>query len=453
MRSSNKLVTISLILFIVLLVANIWHFLVREKESSFYPTSYATLYYPSDIPTVREWQQVARDHIKVKIAMTKKVDQWQIITDDTNSQISNENDPILKVFDDEGQLHTYTLIPLPAGDAPRIQFTIRFYSKDFYANRGLKHSDVYIIKTDAPCGKFKQYPVDYWIDDYNYVGEEGLAAVDRIIHEEIGIRDDEPTFSKMEKLTCFLRDKLKDARGVPKDDFRWMNPWLIYQEMSSGTGKGWCTQHGQIWVFFANRAGIKTRLLLGARTQDNVFVYSGHTWAESYIPEQRRWAFVDLTHSQIYVTDKKGQVLNTAELFHLNQHDSFDSTFARIYKDWEWKDLPVETGDDSVITVPFSLCNNVVKGEFSALSIFKFRRPPNVEDVRTIYTGFWKDKTFLWGNLERYLFKPPLAYSFYPTEGKHTYFVRWALFFALVFSLIFLLVTLVLKLIARKSTR
>ncbi|RQV99293.1 hypothetical protein EH221_00445, partial [bacterium] len=205
MRSSNRLVTIALILFITLLVANIWHFLVREKESSFYPTSYATLYYPSDIPTVREWKQVARNQIQVKIASNKKVNQWRIITDDTISQISTGNDPILNVFDDEGQLHTYTLIPLPEKNAPQIQFTIRFYSKEFYANRGLNHSDVYIIKTDAPCGKFKQYPVDYWIDDYNYVGEEGLAEVDRIIHEEIGIRDDQPTFSKMEKLTRFLR--------------------------------------------------------------------------------------------------------------------------------------------------------------------------------------------------------------------------------------------------------
>lgn len=446
MRSSRKLILITLsILCIVLLVANVWHFLVRENEASFYPTSYATLYYPSDIPTVREWRKIARDKIQVKIALNKKADQWKIITDDTTSQISYESDPILKVFDDEGQLHTYTLIPLPEGDAPQIQFTIRFYSKEFYAKRGMKHTDVYIIKTDAPCGKFKQHPIAHWIDDYNYVGKDALAEVDRIIRDEIGIQNDEPTFSKMEKLTRFLRIKLKDARGVPKDDFRWMNPWLIYQEMIAGTGKGWCTQHGQIWVFFANRAGIQTRLMLGARTQDNEFVYSGHTWAESFIPEQNRWAFVDLSHSHIHITNKKGEVLNTAELFHLNQHDAFDSTYARIYKDWEWKDLPVDIEEDSVITTPFAFCNGVIKTEFSALSIFKYRRPPNVEDVRSIYKGFRKDATFLWGNLERYLFKPPLAYSFYPTEGKQTYFVRWALFFGFVLAFVSLVIAVFFK--------
>jgi len=452
MRSSQRLIIISLlILFIVLLIANIWHFLVRENEASFYPTSYATLYYPSDIPTIREWKKIATGQLQVKIGWTKKIDRWQILTDGTNAQTSDGNDPIFNVVDDEGKYHTYTLVPLPEGIGSEIELTMRFFSRKFYAERGLQHSDVYIISTPFPCGKFKQYPVNYWADDYNYVGKDDLAKADRIIQDEIGIRSDEPTFSKMEKLTRYLRIKLKDAGGVPKDDFRWMNPWLIYQEMINGTGKGWCTQHGQIWVFFANRAGIQTRLFIGARTQDNEFVYSGHTWAESFIPEQNRWAFVDLSQSQIYITDKKGQALNTVELFHRNQHDAFDSTFVRIYKDRLWTNLPVETGADSIITVPYSFCNRFIKTEFSALSIFKIRRPPNVEDVREIYAGFWKDATFLWGNLERYLFKPPLAYSFYPTEGKQTYLVRWALFSGLIFALSGLLIAVIFKLISRKS--
>lgn len=440
MRSSRKRVCIVVsILFIILLIANIWHFLVRENEASFYPTSYATLYYPLDIPTIREWKKIAAGRLQVKIGWTKKVDRWQILTDGTDAQTSDGHDPIFNVVDDEGKFHTYTLIPQPDGIGPKIDVTMRFFSSNFYKERGLHHSDVYIISTPFPCGKFKQYPINHWVDGYSYVGKDDLAQADRIIREEIGIRADEPTFSKMEKLTRYLRIKLKDARGVPKDDFRWMNPWLIYQDMIQGTGKGWCTQHGQIWVFFANRAGIPTRLMIGARTQDNEFVYSGHTWSESFIPEQNRWAFVDLSQSFIYITDKRGQVLNTAEVFHLNQHDAFDSTCVRIYQDWQWPTLAAVTGKDSIISAPFSLCNQFITTEFSALSIFKIRRPPNVEDVRDIYTGFWKDATFLWGNLERYLFKPPLAYSFYPMEGRQTYLMRWVLFSGLVLSFVMLI--------------
>ncbi len=141
---------------------------------------------------------------------------------------------------------------------------------------------------------------------------------------------------------------------------------------------------------------------------------------------------MDLSHGTLYVTERRGQVLNTAELLHLNVLNAFDSVSARVNVDWEWRGRPGFPANDTVATLPFVLCNAAVEGEFTPHSILKYRRPPNVEDVREIYDGFIKDRTFLVGNLERYLFKPQLAYSFYPTEGEHTYFVRRALFFTLV---------------------
>ncbi len=81
-----------------------------------------------------------------------------------------------------------------------------------------------------------------------------------------------------------------------------------------------------------------------------------------------------------------------------------------------------------------------VRGEFTSHSIFKYRRPPNVEDVREIYTGFIKDRTFLLGNLERYFFRPQLAYSLYPTEGADTYRLRQGLLFGLAASFVLWLV-------------
>jgi hypothetical protein len=176
--------------------------------------------------------------------------------------------------------------------------------------------------------------------------------------------------------------------------------------------------------------------VFGARTQDDRIVYTGHSWAESYIREQHRWAFVDLSQGELYVTDRNAQVLNTAELFHMNQMNAFDSTFVKIYADWGWQNHPGITGKDTLLTVPFALCNELIRSEFTPQSILKYRRPPNVEDVREIYAGFFSDRTFLLGNLERYLFKPQLAYSLYPTEGGHTYFVRRSLFFALLTSFV-----------------
>jgi hypothetical protein len=431
------------LLFIVLLFVNLYVFFTREWESSFSPTSYATLYYPLDVPTIRSWKVIERNRLQLNLACTKQIVEWKVLTDGGNPQSGSGMSPSFRIDTTFSQLHSYTLVPVPEGACRTIEISVRVYPREFYASLGMQHEDVYIVRANVPCGDFEQYSIADWTDDYEYVGAEGLAAAEKILRDEVGLLPADPTFTRMDKLTRYLRKKLKGVGGVPKDDERWMNPWLLYNAMVDGSGKGWCTQHAQVWVFWANRAGIPTRFVFGARTQDNMIVYSGHAFAESYIREQHRWAFVDLSQGTIFITNKKGEVLNTAELFHLNQHNAFDSTNARMYVDWQWERRPGFTGTDTVVTVPFELCNSLVRDEFTSHSILKYRRPPNVEDVREIYTGFYRDRTFLLGNLERYLFKPQLAYSFYPTEGGHTYLLRRTLFGALLLSVVFWIVLLI----------
>lgn len=411
------------VLFLVILAANLYVFFTREWESSFSPASYATLYYVLDVPTIREWKVLERDRLQLDIACTHDIKEWTVLTDGSKEQSAIGMTPSFRIDTTFSQLHTYRLTPVPENTCPAIEISIRFYSREFYGSLGMKRTDAYIVRSSVPCGEFEQFSLSDWTDDYDYVGTDALVEVARILRQEVGLRDSDATFVRMEKLMPYLRNKLQASGGVPKDDERWMNPWLLYNEMAGGTGKGWCTQNAQVWVFWANRAGIPTRFVFNARTQDNTIVYTGHAFAESYIREQNRWAYVDLSKGHIYVTNKEGKVLNTAELLELNQQNAFDSTFARVFA-------------DSLSTVPYAQCNDVVRSEFTPHSILKYRRPPNVEDVRNIYTGFFRDRTFLLGNLERYLFKPQLAYSLYPTEGAETYLVRRVLFFALVAALV-----------------
>ncbi len=427
-RSSGALV-------VVLLAANVYVFLTREWESSYYPVSYATLYYPRDVPTIRAWKVVDRDRLQVDLRCARGIREWKVVTDGATEQIAAGRTPSFAIDTTLGELRTYQLTPVPDSACPPVEISVRFYSREFYASLGMKRTDAYIVRSSIPCGTFEQFSLAEWTDAYEYVGHEGLAEVDRILRQEVGIRAGEPTFDRMEKLVRYLRPKLKNSGGVPKDDERWMNPWLLYNEMVQGTGKGWCTQNAQVWVFWANRAGIPTRFVFNARTEDNTIVYTGHAFAESFIREQSRWAYVDLSQGQIYITDRKGRVLNTAELLQMNCLGAFDSTFVRLFADWQWKKIPGVPRTDTVMTLPFILCNDVVRTEFTPHSILKYRRPPNVEDVRDIYTGFFRDRTFLLGNLERYLFKPQLAYSLYPTDGSDTYLVRRLLLVALLVGL------------------
>ena len=101
--------------------------------------------------------------------------------------------------------------------------------------------------------------------------------------------------------------------------------------------------------------------------------------------------------------------------------------------------MPVIT----TVIVPFSTVNWLARQEFNHQAIIKYRHPPNVEDLREVYSMLLKDRTFTWVNFKRYLWDPPLAYSLLPTDGVRTYCMRQSLFTGLVGTALLLGVALV----------
>ncbi len=432
-------------LFATLLAANLWVFFTRGWEDSLHPASYATLYQPLDAPSLREWKVVRPDLLRLDLAWNRTPASWQLFTDGKPGQTFPGAEPQLQLtgppFDGSTAAplddfkHRYRLRPLPEGIGPDLDFSVTALAAEFYRKSGMQWAkDIYLVQTALPVGKFERFPLSHWADDYSYMDAATLAAADRAVRGDMGVGDTDDTLTRMGKVVRYLRTKLADAGGVPKDDFRWMNPWAMCQEMIAGTGKGWCTQNAQIYVFLANRAGVPTRFVFGANTQNDVIIYTGHSWAESWVKEQGRWAYVDVTLSILAVQDKQGAVLNSADILHLCEHEAFEGTTARIFKDWHWKTLPVEAAPLTAVTVPFSAVNWLARQEFGRQAILKYRHPPNVEDIREVYSMLGKDRTFAWVNFKRYLWDPPLAYSLLPTDGAQTYRVRQSLFTALVLT-------------------
>lgn len=438
-------------LFLLLLAANLRVFLTRGWEDSFFPTDYASLYYPLDAPSLRGWS-VEPDHVlRLDLVWNKTPEAWRVLVDGKPTETIPGGNPLrIKVVGglyDSASVplsefkHHYTLQPLPAGFGPNLEFTIYALSSEIYLKGGMrwpKGMVLYLVYTGLPVDQFTRRPVSAWVDDYSYIGAESLAAADRVVRDDMGVRDSDDTETRIEKVTRYLRMKLAVCGGIPKDDFRWMDPWHMYQEMIAGTGRGWCTQHAQIYTFFANRAGVPTRFVFGANTQKAVIVYTGHSWAESWVKEQNRWAFVDEDQSIIAVRDRKGALLNTAEILHLCEHDTFDGITARVFvpdgtvgvlKDWDEIELKVDAKPFTFATVPFASVCWLYKEEFGPQAIIKYREPPNVEDVRDIYSMLLKSGTFAWANFDRYLFHPNPAYTNLHTDAAQTYGVRRSLFF------------------------
>ena len=124
-----------LVIWLLLLAANVAYFLGREWESSFVPSTYATLYYPIDVPTIRQWTPVERDHLQLDLACPPSVREWRVLTDGGKEQTAAGTKPLFRLDTTFSQLHVYRLIPVPEGVCQAIEVSVRFYSREFYAER------------------------------------------------------------------------------------------------------------------------------------------------------------------------------------------------------------------------------------------------------------------------------------------------------------------------------
>ncbi len=438
---------ISLLFF---LLANLWVFFRREWEANHQAVDYAQLNYPLDTPSLLRWKIIG-NRFYPKIVWNKHPSEWQIIQDGHVLGTVSGSKPVINIAPSRftGEPNTapkdfaqkFILRPLPVGLGPDITFSISPIQKSFYGERGMDFPhDMILVTSNIPSGKFQRHAISDWVDDFSYMGPAELTESDRIIREEIGIKPEDGDLTRAEKIVHFMRTKLIDAGGVPKNDFRWKNAFQIFTEMRQGLGKGWCTQNAQIFNFFANRSGVATRFIYCGTVQSNQFVYDGHCWNESFLRDQNRWVYIDPQAVVVGVFDHQGRALNSADIFHLCLNGSFEGITARTFKNWLWKDLPIEADPDVAVDVPFALVNRTATNQATMHSIIKYRRPPIVEDIRHKYGMLFKSWIFTWSNFKRYLYRYDPAYANMPTNGKATYRIRQSLFAGLVASAGWLLV-------------
>lgn len=153
-------------MFFLLLTINLYLFFNREWESSFSPTSYATLHYLLDIPTIREWKLVNRIQFQLYLACSTDMAEWKVLTDGRKEQAAAGMKPLFRIDTTFSELHTYNLLPVGHLEIRPIEISLRFYGGEFYASQGMKRLDVYMVRANVPCGDFEQFSVNDLVDDY-----------------------------------------------------------------------------------------------------------------------------------------------------------------------------------------------------------------------------------------------------------------------------------------------
>ncbi|MGZ3918838.1 MAG: hypothetical protein ACXVNM_01645 [Bacteroidia bacterium] len=263
--------------------------------------NYNELYIPQDAHKINALGLKA-DSLKLIITPTPAKTNWTITDSKNNSYNLAAELPYIKL--QPGQ-NTYTLSSeLPNKKLKHIVTEVE-YTPDSSPN---------IVNINLPLIEYEIYPVNKWSGLPPLVSEAEIAETKKILKDEIKISDSLTSVEKIKLIGAFLIKNLRASEGPPQGNMKELSPLIQYKIACKKENKVDCANYTDIFHLFANCAGVPTRKI-GLMGSISGISTSGHVLNESYISEQEKWAFVDLTAKKLLVLNSRNEVLNTADLF------------------------------------------------------------------------------------------------------------------------------------------
>jgi len=152
--------------------------------------------------------------------------------------------------------------------------------------------------------------LDRWTPPIEDFGKQDVQRARDFLAQH-GVDDSIGSLEKVARIRHALSSTLPD--GNPPEYLNYLSPMEILDEALSGRAKVFCRQRALIQVFLSNVAGVPSRIVGSGRVLDGVML-SGHGFLESYISEQSRWAYSDISHGISYIPDRDGHVVNAADV-------------------------------------------------------------------------------------------------------------------------------------------
>lgn len=373
---------------------NLWIYAHRSEGFLFYETSYGLLYHPRESLRITDFRKQAGNKLAVQLNQ-KSCREW-IVQAPGQPAVTTQPVPILTLVPGRGHYRGHCRTQ----PGQRFELGINYTPQKGYRQIRSDYRDNYLIlNSSLPIGTFEQTSLQEWMGYYGAYSEQDLLQSRRILRQEIGVRPDEPTLSKLEKIGTYLLSHYYRYAGTPDQELASLDPPKMQAALDRDgaiNGRGiWCTQFAALFTHYAKVAGIPSRRVFATGALSEVSL-SGHAIAESYIAEQQRWAYMDLSSRKFFVFDPDtGLVLNTLDLFFYHQSGS--------QKRLRYRTL----AGDEVVSKPYvSPAADIEQDYFHANTVFQFARP-----VRDYYSPL--------NRLRRYLISPDPAFSFHPFGNRH----------------------------------
>jgi hypothetical protein len=290
-----------LFLFLLITISNIYIFLNRDNYRFVKQSSSAELY-PNYLTSIKSYKKINDSILEV------------IINKDNGKYNGGIELKLKKGVQD------YYLVD------SSIKITVEYLATEDYAKYGNSLQGGITIYNSPLLQDYEKLEINKWKADEEIAStplERNL--VNTILEDSIKVSNKDITLEKVRKIATYLSYHLRNAAGLPTDSLLSLSPYNQYIYGIKGQ-KIWCGNYAQIFMLFCKQANIKTRYVEINKTYNNL-PGNLHIFNEYYIPEQGRWAAIDLLNNNIFYLNKYGEYLNAIQIKNANPTDSTIKVF------------------------------------------------------------------------------------------------------------------------------
>ncbi len=286
------------------------------------------IYNVAEIPAVRRVKLVGLRRLRLEFVPPIKASSWTVVNIEDGTVNTLGRHPEVQ-FRDEPHLFAVKFIPEDVELIKDIIIEFHFYPAENYQKMGLSWDDNYHTpRSSVPFSRKRAYSVDEWVglpaDDPEFVEAKRILGT--------SIDASAPTLQKAEQVFCFILDKLTAPRGSRPhtDRLQEASPLETYELMSTGQESGACENNSLVYYLFANAAGVKTRLV-DIAGKFGPLKLTGHSFCESWIPEEACWCYVDPQSRIVNFRTPEGKLLNFLEVKKVYDLDMYHGCIVRKY--------------------------------------------------------------------------------------------------------------------------
>jgi len=276
-------------------------------------------------------------------------------------------------------IHTYLV---DINGLNKVDMTIDYTPLSVYREQHNSSNIVFeVTSTSVPVEQGKLHSMADWAARSS--GGDSVVS-NAYLYDSMHITRTDGTVEKTLKIARYVLSNLNDAYGAPPDTLLRMDALSQFIYARKTWSYVWCGNHGAIFSFFAERAGIPVRSVVSGRKYGPVSA-GDHFFNEVYLKEFNCWAYVDLTTKNIFVKNRD-RFLNTIDVSRLMKYTIEDSGFTSM-----------RFARDTITSVPLYQADDQEKYYFHASNRVEFYFSDAFERMATPKNIINRIKFFFWG--------------------------------------------------------